>query len=143
MKTIKVIGIEVDPRKLLMCLYNRAQPFGMGFMHYDPNPMTTAEAEAVLVANGYGERMRPLYFDYLRGRLIKCVIGPRESGCLFDREYGPGAFENVVMDAATMPDAITLTQEGCGGVCVLSNDSTLTCADPDCSGCDGSGDPRS
>ena len=41
-----MISIEgLDKSKVLAALYNASRPQGMGFMQYDPNPMTEEEAE--------------------------------------------------------------------------------------------------
>lgn len=50
---------------VLAALYNHAKPVGMGIVQYDPTPMTREIAEYVISKMGY-------YFDYLKGRPIKC-----------------------------------------------------------------------
>ena len=48
----------LDKAAVLAALYNRARPQGMGFLHYDPKPMTVEEAQKI-IWGGDG------YFDYL------------------------------------------------------------------------------
>lgn len=36
--------VNVDKAAYLAALYNASQPQGMGFMHYDPTPMTREQA---------------------------------------------------------------------------------------------------
>lgn len=52
---------------VLAALYNSAKPVGMGIVQYDPTPMTREIAEYVIEKMGY-------YFDYLKGRPIKCNL---------------------------------------------------------------------
>ena len=35
---------------ILAALYNASKPLGLGFMHYDPTPMTETEAEEIINA---------------------------------------------------------------------------------------------
>jgi hypothetical protein len=81
--------------KLLASLYNRARPQGMGFLQYDPKDMTIEEAQKIideLTMNGYR-----LYFDYLKGRVMKVNLSKDMlDPSLYDRDNGPGsAFEAV------------------------------------------------
>ena len=39
---------KLDKAEVLAALYNRAQPQGMGFLHYTPEDMTVEEAQVVL-----------------------------------------------------------------------------------------------
>ena len=59
--TVSIKGL--NKADVLAVLYNRAQPQGMGFMHYDPTPMTREIAEAIL--------KNTTDFDYLKGRVMK------------------------------------------------------------------------
>ncbi len=60
-----MINIEgLEKAAVLAGLYNAAQPRGMGFLHYDPQPMTVVEAEEILKTTNRN-------FDYLRGRPLK------------------------------------------------------------------------
>jgi hypothetical protein len=80
----------LSPAKVLAGLYNASRPQGMGFLHYDPTPMTEVEAADLLT--------RGDYFDYLKGRVMKIRIpetGEIE-GRLYDRDNGDGACEAVI-----------------------------------------------
>jgi hypothetical protein len=71
-------------------LYNRARPQGLGFLQATPEPMTTAEAQALL------DKGRT-YFDYLQGRVMK--IDPTREPLdtrLYDRDNGFGAAEDAL-----------------------------------------------
>lgn len=76
---------------VLAALYNRARPQGMGFLHYDPNPMTEKEAQKWL-EKGYKS------FDYLQGRVMKLSLeyeGEFEEA-LYDRDNGMGAAREAI-----------------------------------------------
>ena len=69
---------------VLAALYNAAKPLGMGFMQYDPTPMTVEEAEMLLE--------RGTYFDYLKGRVMKVELGGDTLNTWgYDRDNGQGA----------------------------------------------------
>jgi len=80
------ISIEgLSKAKVLAALYNVAKPQGMGFLRYDPKPMTEEEAAEIL--------KQTTYFDYLKGRVMKIDLKSDtefESGW-FDRDNGPEA----------------------------------------------------
>ena len=70
--------------QVLAALYNASQPLGMGFLHYDPTPMTEAEAENLL--------SHSKYFDYLKGRVMKVDLSTDKlDPWLYDRDNGQGA----------------------------------------------------
>ena len=69
---------------MLAALYNASKPQGMGFVHYDPKPMTRQEAEALLEQG--------TYFDYLKGRVMKVKLsGDELNEWGYDRDNGQGA----------------------------------------------------
>ena len=71
---------------VLAKLYNNARPLGMGFLHYTPGDMSIEEADAIL------DQTRMLYFDYLKGRVLKVNLAPDLLRTdLYDRDNGPGA----------------------------------------------------
>ncbi len=76
---------------VLAALYNGAKPQGMGFMQYDPKPMTEEEAQILL---DKGNR----YFDYLKGRVMKINLERSDEvdTRLYNRDNGMGAAEMVV-----------------------------------------------
>lgn len=75
---------KVSKAKVLAALYNNSQPLGMGFLQFDPTPMTEQEAEELLE--------KYTYFDYVKGRVMKIDLsGDTLSTWLYDRDNGPGA----------------------------------------------------
>jgi len=76
---------------VIAALYNGSTPLGVGFMHFDPKPMT--EADAAKRFDGQG------YFDYLDGRVMKIRIDPTSDEIdprLYDRDNGDGAAQRVI-----------------------------------------------
>ena len=77
--------------RVLASLYNASHPQGMGFLHYDPTPMT--EEVAQLIANDNGS----WNFDYLKGRVMKVDLSKDEfDPWLYDRDNGFEAAQNVI-----------------------------------------------
>lgn len=103
---IKVGGIMiVNIRELgltkaeaLRKLYNSAKPQGMGFLHYEPKPMTIEEAEDVI--QFLKDEDWPIKFDYHKGRVMKVDLS-NDSVELqwYDRDNG----ENSGLEALTHP----------------------------------------
>ena len=54
---------DLKPEVVLAALYNNSKPLGMGFHHYNPEPMTAEQAAEELESTNY--------FDYLHGRVMK------------------------------------------------------------------------
>ena len=78
-----------DRAAVLAALYNASKPQGMGFMHFDPTPMTVGEAEQLLSQTNY--------FDYLKGRVMKLDFSDnhiRTGG--YNRDNGVGAAERAI-----------------------------------------------
>ena len=76
---------------VLAALYNRARPQGMGFLHYDPKPVTAEEAANWLAASRDG------YFDYIKGRVMKVDLSKDElNEWGFDRDNGQGAAQSAI-----------------------------------------------
>ena len=75
---------------VLAALYNASKPQGMGFLEFDPAPMTEKEAEELLK---YGT-----YFDYLKGRIMKVDLKNDDEfdERLYDRDNGLGAAQIVI-----------------------------------------------
>lgn len=90
---------------VLAALYNASKPQGMGFMHYDPAPMTEEEAAELL--------QRGTYFDYLKGRVMKVDLrdddGFRAGG--YDRDNGKGAAQRAIDELRRTGKAHTATIE--------------------------------
>lgn len=86
---------SLDKAEVLAALYNVAKPQGMGFLQYDPKPMTAEEAREI-VDRGKG-RTYGLYFDYLKGRVMKVDLsGDSFESSWFDRDNGKGAAELAI-----------------------------------------------
>lgn len=85
---ISITGL--DKADVLAALYNASRPQGMGFMHYDPKPMTRDEAATLLAET--------TYFDYLKGRVMKLNLSKPDSfdEWGYDRDNGPGAAERAL-----------------------------------------------
>ncbi len=79
----------LDKSKVLAALYNASKPQGMGFLHFNPAPMTSEEASDLLE--------HQTYFDYLNGRVMKIDLsGDRLDAWGYDRDNGAGAAEMVI-----------------------------------------------
>lgn len=77
---------------VLAALYNASKPQGLGFLHYDPTPMTVDEAKRILDGGATD-------FDYLKGRVMKIdlsgdALNPRS----YDRDNGQGAAERAIAE---------------------------------------------
>ena len=84
---ISLVGL--DKGAVLAALYNASRPQGMGFMAYDPTPMTPEEGNEILA--------RTTYFDYLKGRVMKVELsGDTLDPWLYDRNNGPGAAQAAI-----------------------------------------------
>ncbi len=82
MSTISIKG--VDKAAILAALYNASRPQGMGFLHYDPEPMSADVARKLL--------QHSTEFDYLKGRVMKVDLGGDELNTWgYDRDNGDGA----------------------------------------------------
>jgi hypothetical protein len=78
-----------DKAEVLAALYNASRPLGLGMLHYEPAPMTTAEAQKLL--DEY------TYFDYLKGRVMKVELGGDSLDPWgYDRNNGQGAVQRVL-----------------------------------------------
>ncbi len=81
---------KLNKADVLVALYNNARPQGMGFLHYNPQPMTKEAAQALL-----DDGMT--YFDYLHGRVMKVNLeGDDLSTALYNRDNGNGAAERAL-----------------------------------------------
>lgn len=78
-----------DKAEVLAALYNNSHPHGMGFLHYNPEPMTIEQARELLE--------QTTYFDYLAGRVMKIDLGSNEVRTWgYNRNNGAGAAERVI-----------------------------------------------
>lgn len=83
----------LDKLEVFKALYNRAQPQGMGLLHYTGTNMTDEEASEEWARHERcGHR-----FDYVKGRVMKVgLAGDSFSPWLYDRDNGQGAAAEVV-----------------------------------------------
>ncbi len=92
---------KLNEADVLAGLYNASKPLGMGFLHFQPEPMTREEAEGFLKEHRY--------FDYLKGRVMKVdffdskrpesernMPGMLQGERLYDRDNGDGATQRVI-----------------------------------------------
>lgn len=89
METINIAGLS--KAKVLAALFNASRQQGMGFLDSrGAKPMTEEDAAAVIQAQG-------LYFDYLRGRVMKVDLeGDELHPWAYDRDNGAGAAERAI-----------------------------------------------
>jgi hypothetical protein len=81
---------NLNKAAVLAALYNNSKPLGMGFLHYDPRPMTENEAQELLDDG-------QTYFDYLKGRVMKIELsGDELSTWLYNRDNGTDAAEKAL-----------------------------------------------
>jgi hypothetical protein len=90
----KISLVGLDKAEVLAALYNASKPQGMGFMHYDPTPMTKEQAAGLLA--------RTTYFDYLMGRVMKIDLSSDELDPWgYDRDNGPDASKKAISALTT------------------------------------------
>jgi len=95
MAQINLVGM--DKAVVLAALYNASKPQGMGFLHYDPTPMSIKEAHELLEEG--------TYFDYFKGRVMKIDLsGDTLNTWGYDRDNGDGAAEKAINAAVQNHD---------------------------------------
>lgn len=78
-----------DKAEVLAALYNNSHPHGMGFLQYNPEPMTIEQARELL--------KKTTYFDYLAGRVMKISLeGNTVHTWGYNRDNGKGAAERAI-----------------------------------------------
>ena len=89
--TINLKEHNVSPAQALATLYNNSKPLGLGFLHFDPTPMTVNEAETLL--------SNQKYFDYLKGRVMKLNFENPENLYvdMYDRDNGNGSALKAIL----------------------------------------------
>jgi hypothetical protein len=101
-QSVSIAGLS--KAAVLAALYNASKPQGMGFMHYDPKPMTIAEAEQVL--------QRLTYIDYLKGRLMKIDLSTDEiDPRLYDRDNGQGTVATIIEELRKTNETNSITAQ--------------------------------
>lgn len=86
----KVQIADLNKASVLAALYNGARAQGMGFIQYNPEPMTDEQAQDLIDRKIFS-------FDYLKGRVMKIDISGDEvetSG--YDRDNGAGIAEKII-----------------------------------------------
>lgn len=97
---ISITGLSKS--SVLAALYNAARPQGMGFLQYDPTPMTDDEAKEILAESSR--------FDYLKGRVLKVDLsGDTFEERLYDRDNGTNAAAIVIAALRATGDPNTST----------------------------------
>jgi len=85
----KIPLVGLDKAEVLAALYNASSPQGLGMLHFNPTPMTRAEAAELLE--------QYTRFDYLKGRVMKVDLsGDELDPWLYDRDNGTGAAERAL-----------------------------------------------
>lgn len=78
-----------DKAEVLAALYNNSHPHGLGFLEYNPQPMTINQARELL--------NHTTYFDYLYGRVMKISLeGNIVHTWGYNRDNGDGAAEHTI-----------------------------------------------
>lgn len=95
MAQINLVGM--DKAIVLAALYNASKPQGMGFLHYDPIPMSVDQARELLEQR--------TDFDYLKGRVMKIDLSDDMLNTRgYDRDNGDGAAEKAINAAVQNHD---------------------------------------
>ncbi|MEK7566773.1 MAG: hypothetical protein AAB527_01405 [Patescibacteria group bacterium] len=98
----KIALAGLNKADVLAALYNASKPQGMGFVHYEPKPMSREEAEGLL--------KQTTYFDYLKGRVMKVNLAGDELDTWgYDRDNGQGAAERAIAELRSTGDANSST----------------------------------
>lgn len=86
---MKISLTGINKAHVLAALYNHSKPLGMGFLHFDPTPMSEQEAQAIL--------KEQTQFDYLKGRVMKVDLsGEVLDASLYDRDNGEGSAKRIL-----------------------------------------------
>lgn len=95
----KISLVGLDKAAVLAALYNASKPQGMGFIHYNPAPMTIEQAQHLL------DQSPRKYFDYLAGRVMKVDLsGDELDTWCYDRDNGEGAAAAAIEELQTTGD---------------------------------------
>lgn len=86
----------IEKWKVLKALYDNAQPQGLGFLQYNGSLMTEEEAKAIIEEKR--QYHNGLYFDYLKGRVMKVNLSDDDGfdERLYDRDNGKHAAERAI-----------------------------------------------
>jgi hypothetical protein len=98
----KVSIAGLSKAEVLAALVNATTPLGMGILQDDGRPLTAEQAQrdwidAVKSHDTVNVVKQKLYFDYVKGRSIKCDIsGDEFDPRWYDRDAGVGAAARVI-----------------------------------------------
>ena len=96
----------LNPALVLAELYNNSMQHILNLIPISLPKMSVKEARQFLTQNNPNEE--EVYFDYLKARVMKLSIGLRSKQInvrLYNRDNGPGAAQNVILDIRTRPEA--------------------------------------
>jgi hypothetical protein len=83
---------KMDKAEVLVRLYNRAKPQGLGFLSATTEAMNAAEAQKILDGG-------QTYFDYLQGRVMKVDLAEDHMRTdLYNRDNGTDAAQAALVD---------------------------------------------
>ena len=82
----------VDLIKLAQKAYELSSPKGLGFIHFDPDPLTEEEAEKLI----YLDPIWPLYMDYVKGRSCKLTVFSKEGKLFIDSHWHDHTNEDLM-----------------------------------------------
>lgn len=89
MSKISLAGL--NKAVVLAALYNASKPKFIGFIRYNPKPMTREEADGLL--------RQTFHFTYLKGRVMEVDLSGDELDTRgYDRDNGQGAAECVIAE---------------------------------------------
>lgn len=69
---------NIDIVKLFMTAYDLSRPQGLGFLNFNPKPLSRSAAEAIV--NDHKRPDGSYYFDYVAGRALKFSIRKEPDG---------------------------------------------------------------
>ncbi len=86
---------DIPKNELLAALYNNSKPLGIGIIHFDPTPMSLDDAQNMI--DDLKNEGRDLFFDYIKGRVVKVdITGDEMRTWSYNRDIGEGVAERVV-----------------------------------------------
>ncbi len=86
---------DIPKNELLAALYNNSKPLGMGIIHFDPTPMSLDDAQNMI--DDLKNEGRDLFFDYIKGRVVKVdITGDEMRTWSYNRDIGEGVAERIV-----------------------------------------------
>jgi hypothetical protein len=91
--------------KILLSLYNRSKPQGLGILHFEPGDMEEKEAKELL--------KHQTYFDYLKGRVMKIDLSTDILDLsLYDRDNGENAGIEAIKEIINIGEIIYINLKG-------------------------------